>query len=177
VSFGEIEAGVKKDMTFDISNTGAGTLTGSITSDKSWLTVEPAAFSLIANGNITVTVTADNEALNQKEGAQSGKLTVLSNTVPSQNIDITIEFNATCVLVKPSPAKTGEAITFFGDGIAPGATTIRIYTLNGELIAELNTKPGENEIIWKQHNLSEGVYIYTYASPKERGVGKFTVIK
>jgi hypothetical protein len=42
MSFGEIEIGTKRDMTFDISNDGEGTLTGTITSDTGWITVEPS---------------------------------------------------------------------------------------------------------------------------------------
>ena len=107
---------------------------------------------------------------------------------------IQVEIVATCVLVKPNPfyalrasKGTSPILTFYGDGIVPGETTIKIFTLSGELVDVLDptssSSPvtGEDnrrgEITWSPSEaLSSGIYIYTYDSPKERGVGKFTVI-
>ena len=113
-------------------------------------------------------------------------------------IDVTE--TATCVLVKPNPYDPAKGpLTFFGDGIVPGETTIRIYTLSGEEIAVCHSEPfgvilsetknltqdrlrEESQIVWlgKDENgktITPGIYIYTYESSKERGVGKFTVVK
>jgi flagellar hook assembly protein FlgD len=87
---------------------------------------------------------------------------------------------ATCVLVKPNPYNPNKGLlTFFGDGIVPGETTIKIYTLSGELVKDLSAKT--DELVWdgKTENgepVASGIYLYTYESPKEKGVGKFTVI-
>ena len=76
--------------------------------------------------------------------------------------------------------KRGRDFTFFGDGIVPGDTRIRIYTISGELVADLDANEG-NEIIWDgkadDKTVSNGIYIYTYKSPREKGVGKFTVVQ
>ena len=52
-------------LTFEITNTGDGTLSGSITDDKDWISVMPETFNTNA---VTVNVTVDNEILNQTEG-------------------------------------------------------------------------------------------------------------
>ena len=74
------------------------------------------------------------------------------------------------MLTKPNPydPKSGP-LTFFGDGIVPEQTKIRIFTVVGEQVAEL----GDTSV---QLDLLNGIYIYTYESPRERGVGKFTVV-
>jgi len=88
---------------------------------------------------------------------------------------------ATCVLVKPNPYNPNKGLlTFFGNGIVPGETTIKIYTLSGELVKQLRPGTGK-EIVWdgKTDNgelVATGIYLYTYESPKEKGIGKFTVI-
>ena len=60
----------------------------------------------------------------------------------------------------------------FGDGVVPGKTLIRVYSLAGDTVAELKDGTGLDT-----GGLSSGIYIYIYESPKERGVGKFTVIR
>jgi len=60
------------------------------------------------------TVTADNSVLSQKEGQHSGTVTVASN---GGDVSVNVSITATCVLVKPNPVRSGETVTFFGDGI------------------------------------------------------------
>ena len=63
------------------------------------------------------------------------------------------------------------------DGIVPDDTSIRIFTLSGELVRTL-----ENEFEWDGRNengkpAANGIYIYTYSSSREKGTGKFTLVR
>jgi len=178
LDFGTLDSGQKATLTFDITNTGGGTLTGTLTSDQEWLTVDPPSFSITNGMSQTHSVTVDNSVLNQKEGQYTGTITITSN---GGTATVNVILTATCVLVKPNPYNPNKGLlTFFGDGIVPGETIIKIYTLSGELVKQLRPGTGK-EIVWdgKTENgepVASGIYLYTYNSPKEKGVGKFTVI-
>jgi hypothetical protein len=193
INFGEVKNKTTISLYFVITNSGQLPLTGTITTSGSWIGVSPTTFS---GSTIDVMVTVDNKILNQTSGQHSGNVHIESN---GGSGDVSVILFATCVLVKPNPLRHqgygGQApkLTFFGSGIVPGATTIRIYTLSGELVESLNNIPsplmgrgqGEglsNEIPWNGLNssgepVSPGIYIYTFESPLEKGVGKFTVIR
>jgi hypothetical protein len=205
LNFGSINPGQALSSWFTVTSTGNAVLNGTITADQPWIKVSPETFSLDYTpgaNSLTVSVTVDNTILQQKSGQFTGKITVDTDAGSAQ---LAVSVSATCVLVKPNPirltstslstGRSGQApkLTFFGSGIVPGETTINIYTLSGELVTSLNSTPsplmgrgqGEglsNEINWNGNNASgdlitPGIYIYTYASPLEKGVGKFTVVK
>jgi len=180
LDFGEIKSGEKKQMCFNITNTGNGVLTGTITTDQDWITVDPASFVIPPQAGIqTVNVTVDNNVLNKTEGQYTGTITVTSN---GGTEIISVIVTATCVLVKPNPYNPNKGLlSFFGSGIVPGKTTIKIYTLSGELVKEI-TSSANNGINWDGKNeieepVASGIYLYIYTSPKEKGIGKFTIIK
>jgi len=179
LDFGELAPGETSTLTFDITNIGSGTLTGTLTTDQEWLTVDPPVFNIPGQSVIqTINVTVDNSVLNQTEGEWTGKILIDSN---GGTVTVDVILTATCVLVKPNPYNPNKGLlTFFGDGIVPGETTIKIYTLSGELVKQLRPGTGK-EIVWdgKAENgepVASGIYLYTYESPKEKGIGKFTVI-
>jgi flagellar hook assembly protein FlgD len=134
-------------------------------------------------------VTVDNSVLNQKEGQYTGTITIVSN---GGTAIVNVILTATCVLVKPNPYNPNKGLlTFFGDGIVPGETTIKIYTVSGELVKVLSSDisltdrikgvRANNEIVWDGKNESgypvmSGVYLYVYESSKEKGINKFTII-
>jgi len=178
--FRELEHGQALTLTFDITNTGSGTLTGTITTDQEWITVDPPSFVIPAQSGIqTINVTVDNSVLNQTEGQYTGTITIESN---GGTATVNVIVTATCVLVKPNPYNPNKGLlTFFGDGIVPGQTTIKIYTLSGELVKKLTSKIGK-ELIWDGKTESgdsvvSGIYLYTYESPKEKGINKFTLTR
>jgi len=180
LNFGEIPAGGTQVLTFDIFNAAGGTLTGSITTDQEWITVDPPSFVIPAQAGIqTINVTVDNSVLNQTEGEWTGKILIDSN---GGTVTVDVIVTATCVLVKPNPYNPNKGLlTFFGDGIVPGETTIKIYTLSGELIKTLSAESNK-EIVWdgkteNNKSATSGIYLYTYDSPKEKGIGKFTIIQ
>jgi len=172
-------------LSFNILNIGTGTLSGVLTTDKNWIKFSPKVFT----GNfITVTVTIDEIALEKPYGGYFGEITINSN---GGTAIVTVKLVITCVLTKPNPYNPDKGLlTFFGNGIIPGKTTIQIYTLSGELVKILHSYPNliqsekENEakITWDGKNLTDdyvisGIYLYTYESPIEKGTGKFTVIR
>ena len=136
-------------------------MTGTLSSPEAWISVMPASFD---TNNVTINVTVDNEVLNQKEGGHTGTISITSN---GGDAIVTVALTATCVLVRPNP--NDGSFEFFGDGLVEGQTIIKIYTLSGKLVAQTNETSVKLE-------LANGVYIYTYESPREKGVGKFTVI-
>jgi len=191
LEFGELVKNEIKTLTFTISNIGAGTLSGTIISDQSWITVSPSEFSNITDSSQTVSVTVNNRILNKVEGQYTGNIYIVSN---GGNTTVTVSVRAICVLAAPNPYNPKEGLlTFFGNGIVPGKTTIRIYTLSGELVKiinnssisaenEITNQQYTNEIVWDGKNefgepVIDGIYLYTYNSPKEKGVGKFILIK
>jgi len=178
LDFGTLDAGQTATLTFAITNTGSGTLTGTLITDSDWITVDPPSFFIPAQAGIqTINVTVDNSILNKTEGQYTGTITITSNG-GTATVDVIV--TATCVLVKPNPYNPNKGLlTFFGSGIVPGETTIKIYTLSGELVKDLSAKT--DELVWdgKTENgepVTSGIYLYTYYSPKEKGIGKFTVI-
>jgi len=182
LDFGELGETEIKELSFNISNAGIGTLSGTISCDMEGIEIDPVSF----NSNETVVkVKADNSQITTK-GQLTGTIYITSN---GGNATVTVTMNALCVLVKPNPYNPEKGpLTFFGSGIVPGQTTIKIYTLSGEPVKtifdaysslETKTKKG---IQWDGKTdegklVVSGIYLYTYDSPKEKGVGKFTVIK
>jgi hypothetical protein len=172
--------GEKPVMTIAIVNTGGGMLTGTIESDRPWVVPDMADFN---SNNTSVSVSLDSGLFETKDGEFSGNLTIATN---GGTIILPVSVTATCVLVKPNPYKPRKgSLTFFGSGIVPGNTTINIYTLSGELVANCQSSIDNgqlSEIAWDGLNaagvsVTPGIYIYTYASPREKGVGKFTVVR
>jgi len=180
LDFGKIEYGDSKTMELTIKNIGADTLYGTLTSDHEWIKLDPTSFT---GNNVTIKVTVDNSVLNQKEGQYSGKINIDSN---GGTATVDVIMTATCILVKPNPYNPDKGLlTFFGNGIIPDKTTIKIYTLSGELVKTLysSINPAQKiaqEITWDGKNeegytVTSGIYLYTYQSPTEKGIGKFTV--
>jgi len=189
---------------FTVSNIGSGTLIGTISTDQDWIIVDPPVITGLGPGqSVVISVTVDNNVLQQIEGEYTGIINIDSN---GGSAIVNVIVQATCVLVKPNPYNPNKGLlTFFGSGIVPGKTTIKIYTLSGELVKTINSisslpshamskgKSGtisslieenksENEILWNGTNengdyVVSGIYLYLYESPKEKGIGKFTIIK
>jgi len=182
LDFGTLAPGETKTLTFNITNPNpvfGKTLNGTISADQEWIIIDPPSFT---SDNITIYVTVDNNILKQLEGEYTGKITVTSTNgePPTATVDVLV--SATCVLTKPNPYHPDKGLlTFFGDGIVPGETKIKIYTLSGELVKTLTGIKDRKEITWDGKNESgepviSGIYLYVYESPKEKGTGKFTLI-
>ena len=69
---------------------------------------------------------------------------------------------------------------FFKD--LPGAGTIKIFTITGELVIQLPIAPGQNLLSWNVRNASggrvaSGVYLFRIESGGGKTTGKLVVVK
>jgi len=175
LGFGEIPKPASKTMIFTISNSGGGTLSGTITTDRTWIKVEPTSFD---SNDVTVSVTVYTDTL-EVWRTYTGTVTIDSNGgVKTINVSVL----PTCVKSYPNPysLSSGKPLTFWGTGV-PHAT-IKIYTLSGELVKTLKEINGEDKITWDGRNedgerIVRGIYFFTTKNPKERNTGKFTVVR
>jgi len=182
LDFGEVKRNESKTMSFRIANTGSGTLVGNISSDKAWIKVSPTNFEISAGDSKYIYVTVDNSILNQGDYREyTGNVNITSN---GGNTTIIVKLTATCVRTKPNPYKisSDKPLVFWGSGVVPYNTTIRIYTLSGDLVKTLSETEGKNEIYWDGRaengtKVAPGIYLYTSESPKEKTSGKFIVVK
>ena len=173
--FGEIPKPASEIRTFTISNSGGGTLSGTITTDRAWISVKPTSFN---SNNVTVFVTVYTDML-EVWRTYTGTVTIDSNGgVETINVSVV----PTCVKSYPNPysLSSRKPLTFWGTGV-PQAT-IKIYTLSGELVKTLRETNGEDRIAWDGRNekgerIVRGIYFFTTKSPKERNTGKFTVVR
>jgi len=176
LDFGKLAPGQKKTLSFSIVNSGGGTMSGSLASDRPWISVQPTSFS---GNNVTVNVTVDAGILNKTSGQYSGSVNI--TTAHGQSASVVVRLTATCVLPRPNPFNPQNGpITFFGNGIVPYDTVIRIYTVAGDLVRTLRETAGASEIPWDGRNergdmVVPGMYLYTSESPTEKYVGKLTV--
>lgn len=192
LDFGMVEMDAKVTRAFEIRNLGVMWVMGNFETDQNWITIDPPG-NFVVPVSSTFTVTVDNSILSESAGSYDGNILIHTNV---GDVNISISLVATCVLAKPNPYNprlSGQAnLTFFGDGIVPDQTIIKIFTLSGELVKILNPSVSPfmkgrqsgigNEIEWNGlsesgQTISSGIYIYTYDSPKEKGIGKFTVIQ
>ena len=160
---------------FTISNSGAGTLSGTITTDRSWISVDPMSFE---SNDVTVFVTVHTDTL-EVWRTYTGTITIDSN---GGKETVTVSIIPTCVKSYPNPysLSSGKPLTFWGTGV-PHAT-IKIYTLSGELVKTLKETKGEDRITWDGRNedgqrVIRGIYFFTTKNPREKNTGKFTVVR
>jgi hypothetical protein len=176
LAFGEVKVPQTKTMTFRAYNTGTGKLSGTISDDRDWITVNPT--SLTENDN-TISVTVDTGIMDAERWKEySGTVTVTSNG-GTENVDVSV--TPTCVKVYPNPFNPGcSRLTFWGSGV-PHAT-IKIYTVSGELVKSLHEINGEYKIYWDGKNeegepVVAGIYLFVANNPEGRDTGKFMIIR
>jgi hypothetical protein len=175
LDFGEVPIGETRVKAFTISNSSEGTLNGTITTDREWISVNPVSFD---SNYVTVSVTVYPHNLNVWM-TYTGTVTVDSN---GGKETVNISIIPTCVKTYPNPysLSSGKPLTFWGTGV-PYAT-IKIYTLGGELVKTLKETKGEDKITWDGRNedgdrVVRGIYFFTAKNPRERNTGKFTVVR
>lgn len=169
-----------KTMTINIANTGIGTLIGTITSDVAWAKLSTTTFS---GNSVAINVTVAKADL-KGNGTYNGTLTISSN---GGERTVALKLQATCVLAYPNPYNPRKGkLTFFGSGVVNNDTKIQIMTINGERVKTLRETSydgsGNDIVVWDGKNedgreVASGVYLYASTSPKEKYLGKFTVLK
>ncbi len=117
----------------------------------------------------------DNRILKHADGQYAGLVLIYTN---GGNMTVPVQLKGTCILAKPNPYNPESGnLMFFGDGIVPRDTRIRIFTLAGELVRTLGESFLWNGTDEEGRPVTDGIYLYTYESPKEKGIGKFTVMR
>jgi len=176
LGFGAIAPNSSSTQYLPISNVGKEVLKATITVSSVWISVDPAYIETESDSNVSITVTAP------PQGSYSGFLYINSNGGAST---VTVTVEATCVIPAPNPCRLSDidSFNFRGSGISDtGYTTIKIYTINGELVRTIGAPNGAGVLHWDGKNSAgktvvPGIYFYTHTSPVEKGSGKFTVIK
>jgi len=106
--FGNVPAGETRTWTFDVSNSGAGTLDWTVVDDQDWITVSPESGSDAG----TVTLTIDTTGL--IDGAHTGTITVDSSYgTRTGTIDVNVNSGAqtTSVSIADITAASGDVVT------------------------------------------------------------------
>ena len=103
---------------------------------------------------------------------EKGTITI---TLP---VEITDKTSLDKIMVYPNPyrADMDWPETIFFDNV-PGNVTIRIYTITGELIQEIEHESANSIEEWDISDIGSGVYIYSVKSTSGKKVGKISVIK
>jgi len=166
--------GSSKTMTFRAYNTGTGTLSGTISDNRDWITVGSSSFE--GNDN-TISVIVDTSGLTESLTPYTGTVTVASNGgIKTVEVSVTVIPPGAVRFPNPFSLSTHSNLTFWGTSI-PYAE-VRIYTLAGELVVTLVETYGANSLSWNGRNekgakVATGIYFYT----GEGFRGKLAVIK
>ena len=174
LDFGEVGKGSIKTITFRAYNAGGGTLSGTISANRNWITVSPT--TLEGNDN-TVSLTVETGELTEKFTPYAGTVTVTSNG-GTKTVEIFVTVIPTGAVAYPNPFSLSRHnnLTFWGTYV-PYAK-IRIFTLGGELVKTLEEIYGASKFSWDGRNekgdeLARGIYIYIVKESR----GKITVVK
>lgn len=174
LDFAGVGKGSSKTMTFRAYNLAGGTLSGTISDNRDWITVDSTSF--VGNDN-TISVTVDTNELTESFASYTGTVTVTSNG-GTKTVDISVAVIPPGAVAFPNPfsLSTHSSVTFWGTSIPYG--TVRIHTLAGELVITLVEISGANSLSWNGRNeqgnqVVTGIYPYTADGSK----GKLAVIK
>ncbi|TKJ48032.1 hypothetical protein CEE34_00965 [Candidatus Aerophobetes bacterium Ae_b3a] len=174
LDFGELGKGSSKTMTFRAYNAGAGTLSGSVTVNRDWMTVNPSGFE--GNDN-TIYITVETEELTESLSPYMGAATVISNG-GTETIEVSLLVIPSGIVAYPNPFSPSAHtnLVFWGNSVP--YMKIRILNLSGELVKVLQEKYGNSMVSWdgknEQGNLvARGIYIFVM----ENFSGRIAVVK
>jgi len=174
LDFDEVGKGSSKTMTFRAYNAGGGTLSGTVSDNRNWITVSPTSFE--SNDN-TISVTVETDGLTEKLTPYTGTVTVTSNG-GTKTVEVSVIVIPTGAVVYPNPFSLSRHtnLTFWGTSI-PG-TRVQIFTLGGELVKTLFERYGASNLSWdgrneKGNKVVRGIYIYIAKDSR----GKIAIVK
>ncbi len=171
LDFGEAGKSSSKTMTLRVYNAGTGILSGTISDNRSWISVSSTNFE--GNDN-TIFVTVETGGLPESKSPYTGTVTLASNG-GTKTVDVSVTVIPSGAVAYPNPVSVSDStITFWGTSI-PNAQ-VRIYTLTGELVRTLTEAYGDSSVSWDGRNdkgnlVARGVYYYTVRNFR----GKFVV--
>jgi len=160
LDFAGVGKGSSKTMTFRAYNLAGGTLSGTISDNRDWITVDSTSF--VGNDN-TISVTVDTNELTESFTSYTGTVTVTSNGgTKTVEVSVTVIPPGAVPFPNPFSLSTHCNLTFWGTSI-PYAE-VRIYTLAGELVKTLDEIYGANSLSWNGRNergvkVAVGIYI------------------
>ncbi|KKK96197.1 hypothetical protein LCGC14_2665180, partial [marine sediment metagenome] len=161
LDFGELGKGSSKTMTFRAYNAGAGTLSGSVTVNRDWITVNPSSFE--GNDN-TIFVTVETAGLTESLTPYSAVITITSNG-GTETIQVSLLVIPSGIVAYPNPFSPSAHtnLVFWGNSVP--YMKIRILNLAGELVKVLQEKYGNSMLSWNGRNeqgnlVARGIYIF-----------------
>jgi len=168
LDFGDLGKSSSKTMTFRAYNSGGGTLSGTISDNRNWITVSSTSFE--GNDN-TISVTVETDGLTESLTPYTGTVTVTSNG-GTKTVEVSVTVIPTGVVGYPQPFSHSRhaSLTFWGTSVAHAK--IKIYTLAGELVKTLDETYGASKVSWDGRNdkgakVAGGIYI-VYTSKGSR---------
>lgn len=168
LDFGDLGKSSSKTMTFRAYNSGGGTLSGTISDNRNWITVSSTSFE--GNDN-TISVTVETDGLTESPTPYTGTVTVTSNG-GTKTVEVSVTVIPTGVVGYPQPFSHSRhaSLTFWGTSVAHAK--IKIYTLAGELVKTLDETYGASKVSWDGRNdkgakVAGGIYI-VYTSKGSR---------
>ena len=174
LSFGDMETGSSKTMTLQVYNSGDGTLSGTISADSNWISVNPTSFE---GNEHTISVTVNTESLAESTASYGGTITVTSNG-GTKTVEISVAVIPGGAVAYPNPFSLSRhaGLTFWGTSVAHAK--IQIFTLTGELVKTLEETYGAGRVSWDGRNekgvkVVRGVYIFVVGSYS----GKIAIVK
>ena len=75
---------------------------------------------------------------------------------------------------RPNSDPSHKHITFTG---LSAQTTIKIYTITGELVATIHESDGDGMCIWDARGAASGMYIYRIDNNREHKTGHLLIVK
>ncbi len=161
LDFGELGKGSSKTMSFRAYNAGAGTLNGSIATNRDWITVNPSSFD--GNDN-TISVTVETAGLAESLTPYSAVITITSNG-GTETIQVSLLVIPSGIVAYPNPFSPSldTVLVFWGNSVP--YMKIRILNLAGELVKVLQEKYGNSMLSWDGRNeqgnlVARGIYIF-----------------
>ena len=165
LSFGDMETGSTKTMTLQVYNSGDGTLSGTISADSNWISVNPTSFE---GNEHTISVTVNTESLAESTASYGGTITVTSNG-GTKTVEISVAVIPGGAVAYPNPFSLSRhaGLTFWGTSVAHAK--IQIFTLAGELVKTLEETYGAGKVLWDGRNekgvkVARGVYVFVVGS-------------
>lgn len=165
LSFGDMETGSTKTMTLQVYNSGDGTLSGTISADSNWISVNPTSFE---GNEHTISVTVNTESLAESITPYGGTITVTSNG-GTKTVEISVAVIPGGAVAYPNPFSLSRhaGLTFWGTSVAHAK--IQIFTLAGELVKTLEETYGAGKVLWDGRNekgvkVARGVYVFVVGS-------------
>ena len=160
LDFGEVGKNSSKTMTFRAYNSGGGTLSGTVSDNRDWISVSSTSFE--GNDN-TIYITIDTHGLSESLSPYTGTVALASNG-GTKTVDVSVTIIPIGAVAYPNPFSLSghTSLTFWGTSV-PNAK-IEIYSLTGELVKTLEEKYGASELFWDGTNqrgvrVTPGIYI------------------